>query len=212
MAKKSIGGTGFKKAVKEGVNRIGAAFSQLFNKPLKINKVSTSLFASGDISKKVGGASEKVVVVSFGLQQKKGKLGNMLMIYPQETGFLYAELLNDKKVGKTKTLSEEDQSALKEASNIAAGHYLTAIAASKGAQSIQGVPRIFSTEGESVTNFLFLGSKKKDGLALLVEVQYTLLKKPGKFYFLIDVDALGALVEEKEKKVIRFLARYRKLV
>ncbi len=204
MAKKGIGGKEFNKAVKNGVNQIGAAFSKLFNKKLSIKKISTSVFASGDISKNIGGPSEKLVVVSFGLEKKKGKLGNMLMIYPQETGFLYSELLNQKKLGKTKTLSEEDQSAIKEASNIAAGHYLTAIAASKGAQSIQGVPRLFSTEGESVTNFLFLGSKKKDGLALSVEVQYSIpsLKKSGKFFFLIDLDALGALIEEKEKKVL----------
>ncbi len=201
---KQITGKGFQKAVKDGVNRIGAAFSKLFNTKISINKVSTSIFASGDISKSVGGASEKLVVVSFGLEQKKGKLGNMLMIYPQETGFLFAGLLNRRGIGKTKTLGEEDQSALKEASNIAAGHYLTAIAVSKGAQSIQSVPRLFSTEGESVTNFLFLGSKKKDGLALSVEVQFTIpsLKKSGKYYFLIDLDSLGELVEEKKKKAL----------
>ena len=89
---KQITGKGFQKAVKDGVNRIGAAFSKLFNTKISINKVSTSIFASGDISKSVGGASEKLVVVSFGLEQKKGKLGNMLMIYPQETGFLFAGL------------------------------------------------------------------------------------------------------------------------
>ena len=43
MKKSNFKGTGFKKAVKAGVNQIGDAFSSLFDKKIIIKKVSTSI-------------------------------------------------------------------------------------------------------------------------------------------------------------------------
>jgi chemotaxis protein CheY-P-specific phosphatase CheC len=198
------GANGFNQAVKQGVTQLSTSLSTLFGTKINPTKISTQKFSSRDISKNVGGASENLVVVSFKLQDGKSNLGNMLLVYPQDIGFMFADLLNQKKVGTSKALDDLGKEALKEASNIATGTFLSAIAAAKGRRSIQSVPRIFTANGDSVTDFLFLGSAKKDGVALSVEVGFTLpkLKKTGKFYFLIDIDSLGVLVQKEEKTKI----------
>jgi len=192
-----------KQVIEKGVSKTSESFSTLVGNKISMNVSEMNILPIGKLNERIATSSNMVVVVSLPIEKdKKGVMGNLMFVFPMQTSLMFADVLQGKKLGTSKSLNEEDISALKETSNILTGSYLSAISESIGS-NLQGIPKLFTCPSSSVADFLFIGAKKQDASALLIETEYKILKLQvtGKFMFLMNLDYLKDLIKKKDIEV-----------
>jgi chemotaxis protein CheY-P-specific phosphatase CheC len=93
--------------------------------------------------------------------------GAVILTFDQRSAFAMADLLQKKKTGTTRWLSEEDQSRLKHFGHLLLKCYLDAISPFITNEIKESEMKIFSTIGEAVIDIITLGARKSDMFIVL---------------------------------------------
>lgn len=183
-----------------GANHSATALSKLLGQKIAIKVSKANILTMDEVSSRISGPEKIVVGVVLPVQKKDKKIvGNLLVVFPKESAFAFSDIIQKKKPGSTKVLSEIDKDSLKEVTNIVTGNYLTAINKFTGLTQMYGVPRLFTTFGKSIIDFIFLESKKRVRDILLIETEFKMspLKIEGKFIFLTEIESVEELLRFK---------------
>jgi len=116
---------------------------------------------------------EKTIAVPKGVAicafaKLKGEvLGSVMLVFDTKSAFALADLLQKRKMGTTRWLSEEDQLKLKQVGHLVLRCYLNAISHFISYELNSEKLRMFSTLGDAVIDLMLLGAKKSDHFIVL---------------------------------------------
>lgn len=177
-----------------------AALSTLAGKQVELAQPTIAVASIGELPELVGGPKKLVVgayAPIYGQMQ-----GNVSMILPMRSAFLLADILEKKNQGSTKALLEEDREAIMEASNVMFGIYLIPLGKFFELAPLYGIPKMVSTFGESVADFVLLGIGKEIRLVLLLRTNFTVAGTDirGDFILLLAAKGIEKRLEEIKKE------------
>jgi len=124
-----------------------------------------------------------------------------MLIYPKQSAINVADFLSKRVTGKTTSLSELDESALKESANIISGSFLTAISNYLSVNMIESPPELLNGPlKEVVTKIVARFGEKELAESIAMEINFSMssgegkaveiapeLKTSGYFILLLDV-------------------------
>jgi len=131
-------------------------------------------------------APKGVAICAFA--KLKGEvLGSVMLVFDSKCAFALADLLQKRKIGTTKWLSEEDQLKLKQVGHLVLRCYLNAISHFMNHELHSEKLRMFSTLGDAVIDLILLGAKKADHFIVLQNkfVVGTKVRVRGRYDFML---------------------------
>ncbi len=129
-----------KEAGSIGAASASTALSKMINRPIEVSTTKLQLMDLDDISSLVGGPT----ILSVGtLFEIVGDLkGALLLLASKKTTLGLADMVQGRKLGTTKFMSEMDTDAIKEIGNILVGAYMTALAELSGLNILESIPKL----------------------------------------------------------------------
>ncbi len=103
--------------------------------------------------------------------------GSVLLVFPQRSALVLADLLMKREVGTATTLSEINQSALKEVGNILSGNCLTALSKFLGMRLVEHIPDFAHDMVGAVVDSIIVKFGQKAEQALIIVVELTTKEK-----------------------------------
>lgn len=158
------------KDVLKEMSSIGAgnAATLLSKKTGQEIRLSTPIYKllSFDQFGKYAAVPEQVAICAFA--KLKGEvIGNVMLAFDRESAFEMADLLQKRKIGTTRWLSQEDQLELRQVSRLVLRCYLNAISRFMSHALKSEKLRMFSTSGDAIIDLILLGAKKSDNFIVL---------------------------------------------
>ncbi len=185
-----------------GSGNAATALSQLLGKDIKLSVPSINLVPVTKIVEKAKKTNEIVAAVYLRIF---GEItARALIIFPKEKIFSMLDFVMKRKIGETKELGENEQSALKEIGNIIVSAYLNAIAKFIGLNSVPSVPALAIDMIEAIFETVSGEIAEMDEEALLIEndmieettkISTTLLIIPDKEAMIKIMEALDATIK-----------------
>ncbi len=185
-----------------GSGNAATALSQLLGKDIKLSVPSINLVPVTKIVEKAKNTNEIVAAVYLRIL---GEItAKSLIIFPKEKIFPILDLVMKRKIGETKELGENEQSALKEIGNIIVSAYLNAIAKFIGLNSVPSVPALAIDMIEAIFETVSSEIAEMDEEALLIEndmieettkISTSLLIIPDKEAMIKIMEALDATIK-----------------
>jgi chemotaxis protein CheC len=162
----------FKSMSKEGASSATAALSALIHRPIVIQALKVAAVPLEQISQTVGDPEEKVSTVMMVVQGKSN--GYILIIFPHQSALNTADLMQSRPIGTTTTLSEADNSALKESGNIVAGSFLSSFSNYLQINLLESVPDLATDMLQATIDTVLaqcLQQNKEESMAFEVDYQ-----------------------------------------
>lgn len=185
-----------------GSGNAATALSQLIGKDIKLSVPLINLVPVTKIIEQTGKSNEVVAAVYLRIL---GEItARALLIFPKEKIFPVLDLVMKRKIGETKELSENEQSALKEIGNIIVSAYLNAIAKFIGLNSVPSVPALAIDMVNAIFETVSSEIAEMDEEALLIEnemaeestkISLSLLIIPDKEAMIKIIQALDAIIK-----------------
>lgn len=178
-----------------------AALSTLASKRVEFAPPTITVASIGELPELVGGPKKLVVgayAPIYGQIQ-----GAVSMILPIQSAFLLADVLRKKDPGSTKALLEEDREVIMEAANVMFGIYLIQLGKFFNLAPLYGIPRVVSTFGDSLPDFVLLGLGKGIKYVLLLRTNFTVPGTDirGDFIMLFAAKAIEKRLEGVKREV-----------
>lgn len=180
-----------KEAAKLGSENSSIAFSQLLNKPIQTSIPKVSLVSKTNLSKFFD-KEQALTVVFF---QVRGLNVTMAVVYTRENVLKTIDVLLKNPVNTTKFVGDIGQSAIKEASNILVGSYLTALSAWTKNLLLPSTPMLaYNFSGESKDFDLYQKESIKDFILVKTQLNSKNVE--------ITADVLLMLTEKSSEELV----------
>lgn len=178
-----------------GAGNASTLLSTLLDKEVNVTVSTFDMIPSKGISKLVT-PSKGLVVVQYA--PIGGELvGNILLVFARKSAFSLIDMLQKKKLGTTKWLSEEEQHILKKTSQSLVKCYLNAIEDFLGIVVAPSELRVFSVFGDTVNDLIDLSLKKRTEHIFCLNTKLSINRNiKGEIFFLFE-EALGSFLIEK---------------
>lgn len=148
-----------------GAGNASTLLSKKIGEEIRLSTPVYKLF-SFDQFEKYFTAPKGVAICTFA--KLKGEvLGSAMLVFDPKSAFALADLLQNRKIGTTKWLSEKDQLKLKQVGHIVLRCYLNTISRFINYKLSSERLRMFSTLGDAVIDLILLGAKKSDHFIVL---------------------------------------------
>jgi len=195
-----------KDALKE-VGYIGAghatkALSEMIGQAIDVEVPLAATISLRKLPETVGG-KEKLVTGIY-LPITGDVKGSVLVIFPQRSALNLADLLMKRRPGTTKSLTEVDKSALKEAGNILSGNCLTALSKFLDMRLIEHIPDLASDMIGAIMDTIIIKFGQNMERALVLEMTFktkSKVKIQGYFFLLFNIKEAGRILKAIKKKV-----------
>jgi len=158
-----------KDALKEisnmGAGNASTLLSKKIGEEIRLSTPGYKLISFDQFEKYV--AVPKGVAICAFAKLKGEVLGSAMLIFERKSAFVLVDLLQKRKIGTTKWLSEKDQLKLKQVGHIVLRCYLNAISRFLNYELNSEKLRMFSTLGDAVIDLMLLGANKSDHFIVL---------------------------------------------
>ncbi len=180
-----------------GAGHAATALSQLTDRTIMISVPEISVSRLEDVPGLVGDVDDPVVAV---LMHMLGDLtGRTLLMMPEQDAKLLCDLIHRREVGTTVSFDEFDESSLREAANILAGAYLSALAEFLGMMLLPSVPCLVVDLAGAVLTTAYLNFGQDRDFVLCVHTQFEFRDHGrhlrGQFLLLPDVASLKTIFD-----------------
>lgn len=164
-----------REVVNIGASHASDVLSKLVNSRVLLTVPEAKIIPSIDLAGIIAGQDENITTVSVGISGDA--FGAMLFVFPENSGHDIARLIYQNKQDKSADslentgveISRRDLSALREAGNILAGAYLTALAKFLKVRMLHSVSRVHRDKAEDVVRNL-TGQSAQDEVSLVFKV------------------------------------------
>lgn len=184
-----------KEIVTIGSGNAATALSQMLKKTVEIKVPKVNVCSIGDAPCIFGG-SEKLVTAIY-LQLLGDASGVILFSFGKEEAGRLADLLLGQKVGQTKILNQMAQSALKEASTILTGAYLSALAKLLKMRLLISSPGFAEDMAGAIVDSVLAETSKTADFAIVIDTELRILdeKVMAYFFFIPDTESLAKIMK-----------------
>lgn len=190
-----------KECVNIGASHAATALSELTQEKIAIMVPKLELVAVEDVSSAIGRPDE---VMSAVVMKMGGDIsGTILLMFPLKSALLLSSLLLQKDK-PSEMLSDDENSALREAGNILSGHALNALSSFLGFRLLQSVPETSSDMVGAMMNEIlvhFLREKHENVLMLSVSFMVSGREIIGNLFFLFDPVSTKVILDSLRKKI-----------
>ncbi len=180
-----------------GSGRASTALSKLAGEEVKLAPPSVDFASIEKIPKLVRGRRRLVVGAYTSISGDVG--GALVMMFPIKSALSLVSLLEGRK--PSPVLGDADKAVLQEVSHFVSSAYLAALNEFLGIELLHSVPRVVSTFGESIIDFVLLdvGNRMKDGL--LIQTNFVVKKKKieGDLVLLMALESADTILKATKK-------------
>jgi len=164
-----------KEAGSIGAASASTALSKLINRPIEVSTTKLQLMNLDDIPSLVGGPT----ILSVGtLFEIVGDLkGALLLLASKKTTMCLADMVQGRRVGTTKFMSEMDKDAIKEVGNILVGAYMTALAELSGLNILESIPKLEINNVPAIISDVIKEYDHKVRYTLVIETKMRIKKE-----------------------------------
>ena len=148
-----------------GAGNASTLLSKKIGEEIRLSTPVYKLISFDQVEKYV--AVPKGVAICAFAKLKGEILGSTMLVFDTKSAFALADLLQKRKIGTTKWLSEKDQLKLKQVGHLVLRCYLNAISRFMNYELNSEKLRMFSTLGDAVIDLMLLGAKKSDHFIVL---------------------------------------------
>lgn len=195
-----------KDALKEvgyiGAGHAAKALSKMIGQTIDVTVPLASTIPLSELPKSVGGL--ETLVTGIYLPITGDVKGSVLIIFPQQSALLLADLVMRRKPGTAKDMDAMDKSALKEVGNILSGNCLTALSHFLGMRLVEHIPDLASDMIGAVMDYIIVRFGQKAERALVLEMEFNTrkgLKISGYFFLLFDLEQANLILNAIRAKV-----------
>jgi chemotaxis protein CheC len=179
-----------------GAGHAATALSQMTGQTIMISVPTINISPLEDVPPHIGDPAEPVAAV---LMNMMGDLsGRTLLVFPRPTAIRMAEILIRRPHAGGETLTELEESAIKEAGNILSGAYMNALSDFMGLVLMPSPPSLAIDMAQAVLTTAYLQFGCDRDLVFCVETEFLMQdageKLRGFFLLLPDMDSLRAIL------------------
>jgi len=184
-----------------GAGNAATALSQLGKEKINITVPRVSLIAI-DKSAEVFGGAETLVTAVY-LELLGDARGVILLSLPKDEANRLADLLLGQVPGKNKILNEMAQSALKEATTILSGAYLSAISKILKMRLLISAPALAQDMAGAIVDNILIEISKEADYAIILDTELEIVDKKllAHFFFVPDKESLEKILKAMGVKV-----------
>jgi chemotaxis protein CheC len=180
-----------------GAGHAATALSQLTDRTIMISVPEISVSRLEDVPDLVGDVDEPIVAI---LMHMLGDLtGRTLLFMPEADARVLCDLIHKREIGTTVAFGEFEESSLREAANILAGAYLSALAEFLGMMLLPSVPSLVIDLAGAVltTTYLNFGQDRDFVLCVHTDLEFRDERRQLSAHFLLlpDVASLKAIFD-----------------
>ncbi len=180
-----------------GAGHAATALSQLTDQTIMISVPEITVSRLEDVPDLVGDVDDPVVAI---LMHMLGDLtGRTLLFMPEDDAKILCDLIHKRELGTTVAFGEFEESSLREAANILAGAYLSALAEFLGMMLLPSVPSLVIDLAGAVltTAYLNFGQDRDFVLCVHTDLEFRDERRrlSGHFLLLPDVASLKAIFD-----------------
>lgn len=188
-----------------GAGHASKALSQMIGESIDVTVPLAQTIPLEEIPKTVGGP--EALVTGIYLPITGDVKGSVLLIFPQKSALLLADIIQGKEPGTTKKLDEMDKSALEETGNILAGNCLTALSKFLRIKLVEHIPDITSDMISAVMDYVVVKFGQEAERALVLEVEFNTKGKkiPGYFFLLFNLKEADKILKALRKEIKRLI-------
>ena len=178
-----------------GAGNSATALSQIINKKIDMNVPRVSLIPIEDVPDLVGGPDAIIVAIFLRVYGKAP--GNILFLMPKKNAFFLVDDLMGREHGTTQSLTEMDESALKEIGNILTGSYLNSFFHFTNISMIPSIPSLAIDMAGAILNVVLVQLGQMGDHAMVIETKFLAEDDSvnGHFFLVPDPGALSTLVK-----------------
>ena len=185
-----------------GAGHAATALSKLVGQRVDVSIPVAAAVPLTQLPEMLGGMEELVTGVYLPLT---GDIeGSVLLVFPQRSALTLADLLMKREVGTATTLSEIDQSALKEVGNILSGNCLTALSQFLGMKLVEHIPDLAHDMVGAVVDAIIIKFGQRAEQALIIVVEMTTKEKVkimAYFFLLFGLEEAETILKAIKTKV-----------
>ncbi len=137
-----------------GVGNAATALSRFLDRRVEIDLPTTKFVHFGNLANELGGPEQ--IVTGVYLQLVGDLSGEAVFMFPRNDALLLVDLITGNKIGSTKTMTEFNESAFKEMSNIFTGAYLASMSKMLGFTILQSIPHMAADMAQSILDFILI--------------------------------------------------------
>jgi chemotaxis protein CheC len=178
-----------------GAGNAATALSQIVDRKVGMSVPKVSVIRLQDVQNVVGGP--EALVVGIYTRVLGDAPSNMMFLLPRESALALVDMVMGRRPGETKSLSEMDQSALKEIGNILGSSYLIALSRFTDLNLVPSVPALAFDMAGAILSVVLIELSQMGDLALLIETDFINLtdKIKGHFFLVPDPGSLETILE-----------------
>jgi len=172
------------------------ALSQLIGKKIGMSPPSLNIVKVEELTRHIGKDDDYVAGILFKIYGPMA--GSILLTFNREDALNLTNLLIADEGNNKNILSPLGESALKEAGNIIAGAYITALSELMHKTLLLSVPQIAIDMLSAIIDFIQIEIDEMSGYALLIKIMFIEEQESiqGHFYLLPDRTFLNLMLEE----------------
>ncbi|MCX6819253.1 MAG: chemotaxis protein CheC [Candidatus Aenigmarchaeota archaeon] len=178
--------------------KASSSLSSMVDKKVNLSPPAIDIIPIKKIPELLGG--QKKMIVGIYSKLSGNVYGTMMIVMPIKSAMSLSDIMLNKKSGSTKALSQKDQENLIKIGNVMIHNYLNVLINFLGMKTECEKPRIVSTFGESLPDFILLGTKTK--YTILLRTDFKISKNvEGDVILSIEVESVPKFIGALEKKL-----------
>ncbi|MGQ9629634.1 MAG: chemotaxis protein CheC [bacterium] len=178
-----------------GAGNAATALSQIIDKKIIMTVPKVSIVRLEQVQDVVGGP--ETLVVGIYTRVLGDAPSNIMFLLPRESGLALVDMVMGRPQGSTRTLTEIEQSALKEIGNILGSAYLNALSKFANLNLIPSVPALAFDMAGAILSVVSIELSQLGDYALFIETDFAdksdLVK--GHFFLIPDPGSLDIVLE-----------------
>ncbi|MBU1922594.1 chemotaxis protein CheC [Patescibacteria group bacterium] len=184
-----------KEIVSIGAGNAATALSQMLKRKTNILVPKVTLAPIDKVALVFGGA--ELLVTAVYLQVLGDVSGVILFSFHKDDATRFADLLLGQSLGKTKVLNEIARSALKEASTILTGAYLSALAKLLNMRLLISSPALAQDMAGAIVNNILAETSKEGDYSIVIDSEFEIVdqKVMAYFFFIPDKESLDKILK-----------------
>lgn len=176
-----------------GVSHAATALSKMLDKKVMILVPQVNILPISEFTNYIGSSYELIVGIYFRILGKAS--GRILLSFKKQSAFNLADLLQNRKQGFTRILTEFDQSALNETGTILTASCLNALADFLGMTFMPSVPHFRFDNAQAIVDAIFRDLTQDISHTVVVDSEFSSAdaKVKGRFFIFPDENALDVI-------------------
>lgn len=166
-----------------GIEKASSALAQMVDKEMRVNVKDVRILPLARVPAAAGGSEIKVIGVF--LRMLGDVSGSVLLCFPSESALFLADLLMGREPGSTTTMSELEESAIKETGNILTNTFLNVLAEIMEARVFPSVPHLAEDMMGALMDFILIEIAQASDHAIVAETIFDLAGNEIKGTFLV---------------------------